>query len=409
MLFRLECKKIVFSIPFIIYCILCVIFTGSQYFPDAESRIYTEETDYKISGDHDLIMEGAVNSLLSEYTSNNYVCYPFGFYKAVHLKESKQEKITEYLKEMTGTNDTGLAEIQDGGEKEYYGMSDIPEYRFSTVTMADNFSYDRFLEIMTDVDDMLGGGSNYDPESLAAIFSRVEMTKEEAAAEYRSFIEEDKVTGGLARYFSDYAGIDLALLPVFVAAALTAADRKRRMQELVYTRNISSFRLVFTRYTALVFTMFVPVVIEMLAALIQAASIYSDETISYSAMFTIPTIWLLPILMFTTALGMLITEIFSSPAAVFVQIAVWFKAVMSGSFMLYGQISKFGLVCRHNTEMHRSEFMMNYDNFIFSRVFWTVMSLIAVIITVFVYNAKRGGNFNGIKLFGEGGILRRKA
>lgn len=408
MLFRLECKKILRSAAFLIYCVISVLFFATNYYSDCKGGVdFSEGT--KIVEDHDLIMHGALNSLMCEYASNKYVCYPFGYYKAVHLKENDQQKIEGYLKEMTGTDDRQFEELLAYGEQYYVGMSDTPEYSFRDLKMADGFSYDRFLEIMADTDDMLGGGSDYAPESLPALFSKVAMNEDELKNEYKSFIEDDKVTGGLARLFCDYVGIDLAILPVFAAAWLTANDRKRRMHELVYTRDISSAKLVFTRYAALVSTMFVPVVLEMIVALVQAVAEYNGESLDMTAMFTLPTFWLLPNLLFTTAAGVLITEVFSAPAAIFVQVVIWFKATINGSRMLSGQIGRFDLVCRHNSPADRSVFLMNQDNFIFSRIFWTMISLVLVVLAVYAYDAKRGGRFNGIRLFGKGGLLRRKA
>ncbi|MBO4878165.1 MAG: ABC transporter permease [Ruminococcus sp.] len=408
MLFRLECKKIVRSAAFLIYCVISVLFIATNYYSDCKGGVYFGEGT-KIVEDHELIMYGALNSLMGEYAANKYVCYPFGYYKAVHLKEKDQQKIAGYLREMTGTDEKEFEELLSTGEKYYVGMSDKPVYGFHDVRMTEGFSYDRFLEIMTDTDDMLGGGSDYAPDSLLALYSGVDMTDEELKEEYRAFIEDDKVTGGLARLFCDYVGIDLAILPVFVAAWLTSADRKRRMHELVYTRKISSAKLVFTRYAALVFTMFIPVVLEMIVALIQAVVEYNGESLDMTAMFTLPTFWLLPNLLFTTAAGVLITEVFSAPAAIFAQVVIWFKATITASRMLSGKIGRFDLVCRHNSPTDRSAFLMNHDNFIFSRIFWTVISLVLVVLAVYAYDAKRGGRFNGIRLFGKGGLLRRKA
>ena len=42
-------------------------------------------------------------------------------------------------------------------------------------------------------------------------------------------------------------------------------------------------------------------------------------------------------------------------------------------------------------------------------IFWAVLSLVFVVLAALVYDAKRGGKFNGIRLFGKGGILRHKA
>ena len=409
MLFRLECRKIIRSAAFLIYCVISVLFFATNYYNDCKGGVYISSGEYKIVEDHDLIMDGAVNMLAGEYTSNKYVCYPFGFYKAVHLRESKQEKIAAYLKEITGTDGKEFEALFSGGEKYYTGTSDQPLYSFDSIPVAEGFSYDRFREIMADVDDMLGGGSYYDPEALVYNYSRVPMTEDEAQAEYDSFLKEDRITGGLARLFSDYAGIDLGILPVFAAAYLTSADRKRRMHEVVYTKSISSFRLVFTRYTALVFTMFIPVFLEMVAALIQALFEYPGQDMDIPVMFTLPTFWLLPILMFAAAMGVVITEIFSPATAIFTQVVIWFMSTMMGSAELCGKIGRFTLICRHNSPANRAEFLMNQDNFIFSRFFWAAVSIVLVMLAAYVYEAKRGGRFNAIKLFGKGGILRRKA
>ena len=410
MLFRLECKKIIRSVAFLIYCVVSVLFFTTQYYNDCKGGVYISG-DYKISEDHDLITNGALNMLTGEYASNKYVCYPFGFYKAVHLREKKQEKIAAYLKEITGADDKSFEAILSKGTKSYAekGFNEELEYSFRDVSVAEGFSYDRFVEIMTDVDDILGGGSYYDPEQLVYNYSRVPMTAEEAQAEYDSFIKEDRITGGLSRLFCDYTGIDLGILPVFAAAYLTSVDRKRRMHEVVYTRNISSFRLVFTRYAALIFTMFIPVFLEMVAALIQALHEYGGQDMDIPVMFTLPTFWLLPILMFSTAIGVVVTEIFSSATAIFTQVVIWFMSVMVSGGALYGKIGRFTLICRHNSPANRSEFLMNQDNFIFSRFFWAAVSIALMMLAAFVYDAKRGGRFNAIKLFGKGGILRRKA
>ena len=84
-------------------------------------------------------------------------------------------------------------------------------------------------------------------------------------------------------------------------------------------------------------------------------------------------------------------------------------SLMSGSEELKGDIGKFTLICRHNSAMGRADFMRNWDNFVFNRIFYMIFSIIMVIIAVMFYEAKRGGRFNEIRLFGKGGLLRRKA
>ena len=416
MLFFKECKKVARSLSFWIYCIILALMFFTNYYSDSKyyegpPSAYEQDYGTKAVEDPELIMDGAINALMGEFASNRYICYPVGFYKAVSLDESDREMVEKYIQELTGTNHEGIAEFMDEAQINYveHGLSTYPEYVFNTMIVDKNVSYDRFVEIMGAIDDILGGGSFYAVDSLASNFALVPMTYEEALKEYKDSITEDTMTGALSRLFCDYTGIDLALIPVFVAAAFTAADRRRRMTELVYSRKISSLRLTFTRYAALVTTMFIPVLITMIIAAVQASVVYSGEELKMYFMFTTPVFWLLPEIMIVTAVGMLLTEIFSAGIAIAVQ-GVWaFLSLMSGSNNLYGDITKFGLMCRHNTLYHRSAFMETYNDFVFNRIFYMLLALVLVCAAAYVYNLKRGGRFNGIRLFGEGGILRRKA
>ena len=416
MLFFKECKKVARSLSFWIYCIILALMFFTNYYSDSKyyegpPSAYEQDYGTKAVEDPELIMDGAINALMGEFASNRYICYPVGFYKAVSLDESDREMVEKYIQELTGTNHEGIAEFMDEAQINYveHGLSTYPEYVFNTMIVDKNVSYDRFVEIMGAIDDILGGGSFYAVDSLASNFALVPMTYEEAVKEYEDSITEDTMTGALSRLFCDYTGIDLALIPVFVAAAFTAADRRRRMTELVYSRKISSLRLTFTRYAALVTTMFIPVLITMIIAAVQASVVYSGEELKMHFMFTTPVFWLLPEIMIVTAVGMLLTEIFSAGIAIAVQ-GVWaFLSLMSGSNNLYGDITKFGLMCRHNTLYHRSAFMETYNDFVFNRIFYMLLALVLVCAAAYVYNLKRGGRFNGIRLFGEGGILRRKA
>ena len=409
MLFRHECKKIVCSAAFIVYCVLSLLFFFANYWPDCSDEVSCSGQGLIAVEDHDRIMDGATNSLMGDFASNRYECYPYGFYKAVHLKEKKREKVRSYLEEITGVSGEDFDKLLETGDTYYEGFSTKELYQFHDIPVKEGFSYDRFVEIMADVDDIVGGGSIYNPEGLMYSFSLVPMAEEDIKAEQDSFYKEDKITRGLARLFCDYAGICLAILPVFTAAWLTAADKKRRMQELVYTRDISSLRLVLTRYGALLFTMAIPVLAMMILSLIQALVVYKGHSMDMLAFFKLPVVWLLPNLMFTTAVGVLLTEIFSSPVAILSQLAIWFYSVMAGSMQLSGNLSRFALVPRHNTPFERGVFLAEQNEFIFSRVFWTVISLVLMLLAVAVYSAKRGGRFNGIRLFGKDSIFRRKA
>lgn len=416
MLFFKECKRIFLSLSFWIYCIFVVLVFSTQYYSDckwAEEKPSPNWDDYgyKVVENHDLIMDGALNTLMTEYSSNRYECYPYGFIKNVSLKEKGRNKIKEYLMEITGTDENGFADVlaqgQEGSVIE--GVNEYDMIFFENLEVDKSVSYERFTEILGDIDDILGGGSEYAVDSLAYKYSLVPMTYEDALEEYNTFINEDKITGALSRLFCDYTGIDLALIPVFVAAALITADKRHRMNELVYSRKISSFRLLFTRFTALVTMMFIPVLITMVVALIQAMINYNGMNMNISVMFTLPTFWLLPEIMVVTAVGILLTELFSAGTAIIVQCVWAYYSLMKGGVELSGFIGKFDLICRHNTLVKRDVFISEQGNFIFNRVFFIILSLAVMLLAVWIFSLKRGGKLNEIKLFGKGGLFRRKA
>ena len=416
MLFNKECKKVLLSLTFWIYCILVVIMFAENYYSEAKypiSKPAKGGSDYglMVREDPELIMEGASASLMSDFASNRYVCYPYGFYKAVSLDKEDRDKVEEYVTEITAWDHDEILKQIDSADVYYmeHGFSTFPGYEFESVNIDKNMTYERYKEIMADIDDILGGGSAYKVDTLASRYSLVPMTYEDAVKEYEDSISEDTVTGSLARLFSDYAGISLAYTPVFAAAALVAADRRRKMTELVYSRNISSLKLTFIRYGALVAMMFIPVFLTMIAAAIQAGEVYGDEPLKMHYMFTTTTFWLLPELMAVTAVGMFLTEFFSAGFAVAAQGAWSFLSLMSCGDKLSGNITKFCLICRHNTLYDRSAFMETYNDFVFNRIFYMVLALVMVLAAAYVYHLKRGGRFNGIRLFGKGSLFRRKA
>ena len=263
--------------------------------------------------------------------------------------------------------------------------------------------------VMGQVDDILGGGSSYKVEDLVVTYSYVPMTEEDREAVISDLYEKDRVAGGYARLFSDYVGIDIGIMPVFVAAALVSADRRKRVSDLIYTRKISSLKLIFTRYAALVTMMFIPVILCMIAAAIQLIKYFDFNDLALYKMFTLPTFWLLPQLMIVTAVAMIVTEVFSSGIAILLQFAWWFSSIMASGAKLSGSISKFDLVCRHNTVFGRDEFMLSRNDFIFNRVFFFITAIVITAITAYVYELKRGGRFHGIRLFGKDSIFRHKA
>ena len=106
-------------------------------------------------------------------------------------------------------------------------------------------TYKHFKELMRKMEAIIGEkGSQYSPEMMLTYFGMSEMTYEEALEEYNQIINQDKVTGGFARLFCDYMGLALGLYPVFLVVIIWMKDRMSNATELIYSRKISSTKLV---------------------------------------------------------------------------------------------------------------------------------------------------------------------
>ena len=272
MLFLKECKKVICSMTFALYVVTVIAMYVTQFChertPVAKPQPGTGNYGATVREDPQLIMPAAVESLLGDYLSGSYPAYPIMFYKNVKLKENERLEMRAVLEELTGLSGEeldGFTGYQDAG---YYseGMDEngnpIVQFRETVLpaySLPESLTYEHFCELMEQADRIIGGGSSYEVKNLANNFGRAPMTDEEALREYESLMVPGELGKSYLRLHCDYMGIDLAVMPVFVAAALWQLDKRARMQSLIYTRKSSAVKIVGTRYLALVICMTVPV------------------------------------------------------------------------------------------------------------------------------------------------------
>ncbi len=407
MLFLKECKKVLFSLTFLIYIITVFAMYYTQFQGDCDTPLekpLPNQSDYGMTAKEipEILMPSAIESLVNRYLSNSYPAYPMGFYKDVHLNEKKKNKMAEIITEISGITKQELDNFTYSEEGTMTvganGMMQYNEPEIPSVNIPKTLTYKRFRELMDKADKIIGGGSEYNDNNIVENFSLVPKTYEDALEEYNKFFDDDKITGAYARLYCDYMGIVLAILPVFVAVSFTSLDKKSRMEQLAYSRKISSAKLVFTRYASLVLMMIIPVIITAFIAHITVKSLYPENTTDNFAIIKNALIWLVPNIMFSTAVGMIITELISGIIAIFIQGTLWFGSIFAGTGSLTGSINKFTLVPRHNSLYGADVFKAEHSDFVFNRIFFTVLSLTMILITAFIYEQKRGGKFNGLDI-----------
>lgn len=411
-LFFKECKKVIFSLTFVMYVAVVFAMYSSQYGSDKEALVQPREgmNDYGTIAKEvpEILMPKAIEGLVNEYLSGSFTAYPIGFYKNVKLNEKKSKELCDIIYELSGITKEQLDSFDDyveGG-----GMTAVPDGNggysmiinepvLPEINIPDDLSYERFRELMRQADKIIGGGSNYSDDYIIGHFSRIPMTYEDALNEYNAVIYEEKISPAYARLFCDYSCIDLAIMPVFVAAALAGKDKKARIEQLIYSRKISSARLVLTRFAALIAVMLIPVIFIVIHAQVGVCELYKGYEVDMFAFAKYSAMWLLPNVLLASAVGMLLTEIFSPIIAIFVQGAWWFGGIFASAGGLTGSITSFVLVPRHNSLYGADRFAETFRQFTFNRIFYTVLALILLAVTVAVYEIKRRGGFNG--LFGN--------
>ena len=382
MLLWKEIKKTVLSITFAVFIIFLFAFAISQEVLNFSNEIITvpqqgEDYGTQQKEEPELIMPAAFSSLYKEFTANEYIAYPIGFYKNVKLNDTDQEKMAEIISTLSGVP-----------------VDDLLNKSNIKVNLSADISYKKFKECMKQADNLIGGGSNYSENSLLN-FSCVKITYEEAVESYNLIASTDKFTGAYARLFCDYIGIILSILPVFIAVAVCLKDRRAKMNDLIYARKISSFKLILSRYFAIIIAVMLPTVI---LAYISNSTIwgqYSGMNLDYFAPLKYAIGWLMPSAMIAVAIGIFFTELTETPIAIAIQGLWWFIDLNAGVSRMGGVHTLFELTPRHNVLGNTQIFLDEFNTLVANRLVMSGAALLFVIATVIIYEQKRRGRFSG--------------
>lgn len=402
-LFRKECSQTAKSLIYWLYVACLVLFFFSQMGsmqilpPPVEGQEDYSNYGFRTDITEKEIMEAGAGSLVWAYYYDDYVTYPVGYAKHISLNNKEKSEIEDIIYRLTGLKaDEIEADIAD-----FFEANAIQTTQYE-VKVKDGLTYEEFLKEMDRVAEILGPGSDYTEERLRENV-RIPVDYEGAVKNYRDLTEKDGLTGGYARLFCDYMGVVLGFLPVFVTAVRMLRDRRSRMQELIYSRSASSFRVMGSRYAALICMHMLPVLLlslfpaaECIRAGIQGADL------DYLAWLKYDLGWLLPTVMAVVAVGMFCTELIETALAVLVQGAWWFMSVMMGAEGMKGGSYGWNLIPRHNTELNYTGFAEEFSQLAVNRLAYVALSLCLAALTIFIYERKRKGYLRrGRKVSGD--------
>ncbi len=377
--------------------------------------------------DPEKLMTGGTDMLLLEYQKNEYTTYPLGYYRAVTLSEEDQAVVLGILKEITGLSEEELLNLPDHYFPQVNGMifhaSDELEaeedgsFRLNPrdsvsgeeYLFEPKVSYERFLELMGEMEELLGPGSNYSMESLITYFGITDRTYEEAVEQYELTIESDQVAGGFARLFCDYMAGPAGLYPAFLAVFVWYRDRRKGIREVIWSKRISSVRLVFSRFLAVVGAALLPMFVLSLESLIPLVQFGARQDLAVNVFAFVEYIlwWLLPTVMVSAALGGLITILTDTPAGILVCFAWW--QIERGMTGLTGDVSLWTLMIRHNTLRGAELIEENLGLITANRLLMAGLALLLVGASAYILSLKRRGRLHAAeRLTSAGRLIRAK-
>lgn len=448
-LYLKECKKITASIIFYLF-IAILIFSWFQNFRGVtQTEINwangieptdiglerpllskpSKKDDYfgsKVSEDNpEAIMTGVTRALLSEYEANSYATYPLGYYKAITLSGDEQKQVLGILCEITGLTEEELKNLpddyfpavtgtiisfdamnvdKDGNLNMEMGSgTDTKSEDNKYAHFVSQVTYEHFKELMRKMEAIIGEkGSQYSPEMMITYFGMSEMTYEEALEEYNQTINQDKVTDGFARLFCDYMGLALGLYPVFLVVIIWMKDRMSNVTELIYSRNISSTKLLLSRYLAGITMVLIPVLLLSLESLVPLISFGAKNGIQIDCFAYIKYIvwWLLPEVMVVCAIGMFFTLLTDSPIAIVLQFLWWM--VDKGATGLSGDTKLTTLMIRHNTLRGYETIQEDLQIIWMNRLLMAGIGILFVVLSIWVLTSKRKGKINAANVYNRG-------
>ncbi len=395
-MFLKECGQVVKSLTYYIYVVVFVLFMTSQMSSEDLENLqeplpgqpYYGET---VTKDETLIMEGTLAKLMQDVWRNSFATYPLGFYKGITLTDSEKKQAEEILARCTGKSYETLEEEM----KRHFGQYDqvSPEETMAAsasykVSVKEGFTYAEFQTAMEEICRLVGKGSSYEKtEYENEVY--VPMTYEQAKEEFDALCSQDGFTRAYMRLFCDYAGIMLAILPVFVGVSRALRDRRAKVQQVIFSKPASGALIIGSRYLANLVMVGIPVIVT--AFLLQQPYYYKAKTFGIQgdllAFLKIPCLWLLPEIMIVLALAFLITEITDTIAAVFVQTAWGIGGLFAGDTL----VGNFGLrlVTRWNTLGQSMYYASLKNELLRNKGFYCLLAGVCLVLTILVYERKR--------------------
>ncbi|WP_432662037.1 hypothetical protein R9X47_15855 [Wukongibacter baidiensis] len=306
--------------------------------------------------------------------------------KAGYMEMSTIVTMNEYLKHSSTLNSykklspSQSSSIQSAMEK--ISPKGMDENR----NLIDPVSYSEYEKILDELDGELKDTTVFSKQYRHLLYSQ-NKSYNDALEEFNEILSKDKLTNAYGRLFSDYLGISAGLYPVFIVIATFLRDKKRKVIDLIHNRELSPITYILSRYSAICICLFAGYLLLATHStyVFYSISRHYNYLVDIGAFYKYTLTWIAPTVLFTVAISILIFTILDRALpTIVIQAILWFSSMgtLGGD---YG----------FNRFMVRFNSLGDYENYILwrpeilsNRLFFTIVSLVIISITVYVYNRR---------------------
>jgi len=245
-------------------------------------------------------------------------------------------------------------------------------------------SYEEYEIILDELEEELADTTIFSKKYRNKIYWQ-NKTYNEAVEDFNEILLKDKITNAYARYFSDYMGITAGLYPIFIVLTVFLRDRKKNISRLIYDKKISPITYILSKYSAICICL---LICYLLLAAHSTYVFYNigknyNYLMDLGAFYKYTLTWIAPTIMFTTALSMLLFIIINKMSlTIVIHLVLWFISLqqLCGDYKLYKYIIRF------NSLGDYKSYILWKPAIIGNRIFFTILSLMIIIITAYIYN-----------------------
>ncbi len=260
----------------------------------------------------------------------------------------------------------------------------------------EEIKYKNILMYFDEIDQILGKNTIFGESYRNQYFKKV-YSLEDAKQQYKNIIEKEKLTNTYARYYTDYMTVFAGLLPAVFGALCLWYDERYKIQEIVFSKRISSFQYIFLKFAAIItlfFTVYM-IIAGISTGLFTAFAETEDIAIDFFAFFKYTIAWVMPTVCITTISSIFLFVIFWNPLpSLMIELIIFFLSAkdLYGNYFIWKPIIRFNEIGKYDY------FLEHLQEIILNRLAMLFLSFLFMIICSVLYEKKRKGKYANIIL-----------